>query len=315
MNIALKLLPLYLIIFLGFIAGKKLKVERESIAKLVLYIVTPAVTFRGILNSNISLETFTYPFYFLIIGASIGVSFFWLGKWIFGNKELAGALSLCAGLANVGYYGLPLIFIFFGKEYLGTVMLLILGLAIHECSTAFFTAACGKYSIKEAIIRTLKLPAIYTSSLAFILNLLIKNNYDFLNQQTWYLESINFIENFFDKFIGAYTLLGMLVVGLGLAKVRELKFNKSFISLALIAKFICFPACAIALMWLNNKICHFYNPETLKIIFLMSIVPIGANSITISNELNLDTDLVSITVVISNILALIYIPIFLAFCF
>jgi predicted permease len=194
-------------------------------------------------------------------------------------------------------------------------MLLILGLAIHECSTAFFTAACGKYSVKEAIFRTLKLPAIYTSLVALALNLFCKFNIGFLESQIWYFKLIDFSNLFFEKFVGAYSLLGMLIVGLGLAKVKEFKFNLKFISLALISKFIFFPGCALLFALYNQHVHAFYSKEALEIIFLMSIVPIGANAITLSNELNLDTDLVSITVALSNIVALIYIPIVLAWYF
>ena len=40
----------------------------------------------------------------------------------------------------------------------------------------------------------------------------------------------------------------------------------------------------------------------------MSLVPIGANTITIATQLKLDVDKVAITTVISTILALAYIP-------
>ena len=306
-----KLIPLYFIIALGFIAGKWLKVERESIAPLLLYIVVPIVTFKAIFVQQLSLQMLTYPIF--MFGCSLGLSllFFYIGKNFF-DSEHAGLLSLSAGLANVGYFGLPLVLIVYGEDALGIVMLLILGTAIHESSFAFLIAARGKYSSREALIKTLKLPAIYTSVLAVLCNYLYNKYYlwtDF-NPQFKYIcdELIYNLLLSIDKFIGAYTVLGMMMIGLGLSTLERFKPDWKFTALALTAKYICYPLIAIILGIANKYWLHFYDPQVMKLLFLMSLVPTGANTISIATELKLPTDTISITVLISTIFALVYIP-------
>ncbi len=306
-----KLIPLYFIIALGFIAGKWLKVQRESIAPLLLYIVVPIVTFKAIFVHKLSLEMLSYPIFMLLCSLSLSLVFFYLGNKFF-DREHAGLLSLSAGLANVGYFGLPLVLIVYGEEALGIVMLLILGLAIHESSFAFLIAARGKYSPKEALIKTLRLPAIYTSIAAIICNYFYNYYYlwmDFSPDLRYVCDQLifNLIASV-DKFIGAYTVLGMMMIGLGLSTVERFKPDWKFTGLALLAKYVCYPLLAISLGLANKHLFHFYDDEVMKLLFLMSIVPTGANTISIATELKLPTDTISITVLISTVFALIYIP-------
>ncbi len=306
-----KLIPLYFIIALGYVAGRWLKVEKESIAPLLLYIVVPIVTFKAIFVQQLSIEMLSYPIFMLCCSLGLALLFFYIGTKVF-NKEEAGLLSLSASLANVGYFGLPLVLIVYGEEALGTVMLLILGTAIHESSFAFLIAASGKYSAREALIKTLRLPAIYTSLLALVSNYLYNHYYLWadLNPQFKYIcdEIILNLLTSVDKFIGAYTVLGMMMIGLGLSAIERFKLDWKFIGLSLVAKYLCYPLVAILLGLANKYFWHFYDPMVMKLLFLMSIVPTGANTISIATELKLPTDTISITVLISTVFALIYIP-------
>lgn len=320
LDLFFQILPLYFVILLGFIAGRYLQVERESIAPLLLYIVVPVVTFKGILDSDINAQTLTYPLYFLCLGAFMSLSFFALARALGWSKEKAGMLSLCTSLVNVGYYGLPLVLLVLGERALGISVMLILGLAIHECSVAYLVAASGKYSFKESLQKTLTLPILYSSIIAIGVNYF--NNHYFNDLITWLPNTISegilfpilsSIETMMARFISAYSLLGMIMIGLGIAKLKKLEFDLGFMSLAYLAKFIVIPLIAIAFIALNNNYFHFYDELATQVIFLMSLVPIGANTISIATQLKLDVDKVAITTVISTLLALAYIPLVLNF--
>lgn len=313
-----QILPLYFVIGLGFIAGKYLEVQRESIAPLLLYIVVPVVTFKGIIESEVNLQTLSYPLYFLALGVFMSLSFFWLARRLGYSKEKAGMLSLCTSLVNVGYYGLPLVLLVLGKEALGISVLLILGLAIHECSVAYLVAASGKYSFKDSLKKTFTLPILYSSLLALVINYFHNNHFHNLLKQVpqWLQENtifpiLNSIEIMMDKFTGAYSLLGMIMIGLGIAKLKRLDLDLGFMSLAYFAKFLVIPALALGFIYMNNNYWYFYDKLATQVIFLMSIVPIGANTITIATQLKLDVDKVAITTVISTLIALVYIPLIL----
>jgi malate permease and related proteins len=313
-----QILPLYFVIGLGYIAGKYLEVQRESIAPLLLYIVVPVVTFKGIIESQINLQTLSYPLYFLGLGVMMSLSFFFIARKVGYSKEKAGMLSLCTSLVNVGYYGLPLVLLVLGKQALGISVLLILGLAIHECSVAYLVAASGKYSFKDSLKKTFTLPILYSSLLALAVNYFHNHHFHNTLKQIplWIQEDaifpiLNSIEIMMDKFTGAYSLLGMIMIGLGIAKLKRLDLDLGFMSLAYLAKFLIIPALALGFIYMNNNCWKFYDKLATQVIFLMSIVPIGANTITIATQLKLDVDKVAITTVISTLIALVYIPLVL----
>jgi len=307
----LKLLPLFLIIILGFISGKYLKVARESIASLLIYIVVPVVTFKGVFETDINLETLTLPILYFIHGAVLAASFYKIGQKVFKSQEKASLLSLCSSLANTGYFGIPFMMILFGEEVLGTVVLLILGLSIHENSIGFLIAAKGKHGWKEALAKTFRLPTIYTSIAGLLANKFYNHIYllDASPELRAYCDPI--LESLLvmmDKFVGALTLLGMLMIGLGLAAIDKVKFDWKFISLSFIAKFLIFPGIALTLIFISRYFYTLYDEQTLAIIFYMSLVPIGANSITLATQLGYETDTPSLTVMLSTFFALFFIP-------
>lgn len=307
----IKLLPLYFLIFLGYIAGKKLQVARESIAAFLIYIVVPIVYFKAIFEMQLTVISFTYPIYLFLVGILLSTSFFYFGKKLFADKETAALLSLTSTLANTGYFGLPLLFVLYGESILGTTVLVSFGLVLHEATMGFYLAAQGKYSKRQALAKTLKLPILYSVILAFICNYLYNKHFVTLPESILKETLELFIQNsilIMNYFVGTLTVLGMSMIGLGLAKIDHLKFNWRFISLSLFSKYFVYPLIFFLFYIINSKILFFDN-EVLKVIFYLSLVPIGANSITLATQLNLDTDNASIVVMISTLISLIILPI------
>ena len=64
----LKLLPLYVTVALGWIAGRFLEASGRHIAGIMLYIVTPSVVFSGVMAAPLSPEVILLPF--LVFGTS-----------------------------------------------------------------------------------------------------------------------------------------------------------------------------------------------------------------------------------------------------
>ncbi len=310
LELFLKILPLYTIIFFGFIAGRYLKVERSSIAPLLLYLVSPVVTFKGIFQSQLSWTSLIYVGFYFIVCVSTCLLFYYIGKLVYKNDQMAGLLAISSSLANVAYFGLPFVFMMLGEQYLGPAVLCILGLVIHENSIAFFIAARGNLSSKQALIKTLKIPTIYAAILAVLCHFLYQA-YQANTNIILHKLGDPLIESFLmtmDKFVGALTLLGMLIIGLGLARLKNLEFDWSFISISFVAKFLFVPALVLLLILFDTHFVQLLEPDMAHLIFYLSLVPIGANTITLAANLDLDTDKVSVTVMASTIFALIYIP-------
>ena len=309
-DLFIKLLPLYFIIFLGYIAGKHLGVKRQSIAPLLIYIVVPIVNFKGVFEMEITPLTLTYPLYFFCVACILGLSFYSIGRASFRKKEEAALLSLTSTLANTGYFGIPLLLLLFGHDILGPTVLIIFGLILYEYTLGFYLAAQGKYSPKDAFEKTIRLPVLYAVVAALIANYFYNEHFLQMPTSTFthiintIIESLGIM---MDKFVGALTFLGMAMIGLGLASIEKIKFNFKFISLSLFSKFIIYPAFYFLFLFFNTKF-DLYSTQVTQIIFYMSFVPVGANCITLATQLKLDTDDASIVIILSTVLSLVLIP-------
>ena len=60
-SILFKIIPLYIFVVIGYIAGKYLGIDAKGIGKLIIYIIAPFVIFEAITHSNLSISTFCCP--------------------------------------------------------------------------------------------------------------------------------------------------------------------------------------------------------------------------------------------------------------
>lgn len=110
------------------------------------------------------------------------------------------------------------------------------------------------------------------------------------------------------SFRGAYTILGMMLIGLGLASFGKYSFDYVFLSLTFLAKFIIWPAVILLIIFLDTLFLHLYTPEIHRVMVLMSIVPLAANTVAYATELKAQPEKASLAVFLSTIFALFYIP-------
>lgn len=289
-----KILPLYFLIVVGFLAGKFLKLKKEKIAFILIYLVAPVVVFKGVMKADIGYSNLSLPFLFLMLGIVISLLFLFISKFIW-KDSTGNIIAFTAGTGNTGYFGLPVALAMFGNEYLPLMVLALLGTILYENSLGFYIVARGKHSKRESLKRLLKLPTIYAFIIALSLNLL---GFKFGN----IFEGVTY---FFQL---AYTLLGMMIIGLGIASMLKIEFDFKFISVAFLARFIVWPAIVLIAIIIDNNFLHFYSVEAYKIMTLMSIVPLAANTVSYATLLKVHPEKAAMAVLSSTVFALFYIP-------
>ncbi len=304
-NLLLKILPLYLITLIGYISGKFLEIDRKSIALVIMYIIAPVVFFTGIAHDNIPIKNLTISAFVFSTCAILALIFLGLGSLIW-KDSTKNILALCSSSGNMGYFGIPVGLAIFGTKALGTLIMAMLGIIIFQNSLAFFIAANGKYNFIKSLQRTLLVPNIYAVALAFWLNSFI----DFKNLQGFWAKTFDLAKDF----TGAYSILGMLIVGFSLSQIKSITVDKKtwlFLSLSLIAKFIAFPLLTYLFILVDKHNFHLFNNRIYNILLMLSLAPIPANAVVIASTLKLNTDMISIAVLVSNIFALFLIPLLL----
>lgn len=293
-----QLIPLYFCILLGFIAGRWLGVDRHSVAAMVFYLLLPMVILSGVMQTTITIGVLLLPVVLFFISCGLcGVMYYCAGlKWRDSRRNI---LALSAGNGNTGYFGLPVAMMILPPEQAGIYVMALLGVTLYENSLGYFITARGQHTAKESLNKIIKLPSLY----AFLLGLL-------LNFCTIKIPDV--ITPFVGHVRGAYSILGMMMIGLGLATIERLRFDIAFIGVAFLAKFIVWPFVALGLIYLDTHWLHLFSQPIHHALFIISIVPMAANTVVIATLLKSEPEKIAMAVLLSTLVALISVPIMLS---
>ncbi len=294
LTLIFKLIPFYIFILLGLLAGKVLRAQKETLASILIYMIQPVIVFHGALISQISVGTLSLPFIFFAAATLICISTYQIVKNIW-HDSTKNILAFTAGSGNVGYFGLPVAVSIFGEQALSLVTLVILGSALYENTIGFFITARGHHSAKESLIKVATLPSVYAFLLGIFINLLQ------IKMGAIYLDTVMI-------FRGSYTLLGMMLIGLGLSGITKYSFDLKFISFAFVTRFLIWPVLILFIIFIDANLFKFYDSYIHNILILMSIVPLAANTVAYATALRAQPEKASLAVLLSTLFALFYIP-------
>lgn len=299
--LAAKLLPVYLLVLLGFVAARYIGVKKEPVANLLIYIITPVVVFTGVATTKFSLGTISLPLLFFAVGAIVALITYLISRPIW-NDDTKNMASYIAGSSNSGFFGLPVAVTIFGSQVIGTVSLAIIGTTLYLTSFGYYIAARGKYTSKDALIAVAKLPVLYGFLLGIIVSALN------IKLGPTYLE-------YAENFVGAFVILGMMLIGIALAEIRKFEFDKAFISITFIAKFLLWPLITFGVLLADKVLFGIYDQNIHNVIMLVSVVPVAGNIIAYATILKSHPEKSSLVVFLSTLFALFYVPFIAAIFF
>jgi hypothetical protein len=172
---------------------------------------------------------------------------------------------------------------------------------LYQNSIGYYITAKGNFSARQSIKKVLKLPVLYAFILGIVLNMLGVTIPLVLHDYTDYVK-------------GAYAILGMMLLGMGMEKIKTNNaWDFKFISISLFVKFVVWPGLVLFYIYLDKHFFHILNEGLYTVMFLFSIVPLAANTVTIATLLHVKPEKMSLAVFISTLISLIYIPVVLFF--
>ncbi len=294
-----KIIPLYILVFLGYLAGRFIGVTKESIALLLIYIIAPVVVFSIIINTPLTPQIALLPLLFWILGSLIALVAYNLGKTFFkasAPPKLKNILAMACGSGNTGYFGLPIVLILFGEEYAGISIFMGFGLSMFENSLGFYLLSKGEeFSGKESLKRILRLPFFYAFTFGILFNLMG-------------LKFSKPMQDFVLNFRGSFTICGMMLIGLGISSIRTIRLQLSFLTISFVMKFMVWPLLGLLFIALDSLILHFFSTTVHHVLILMTIVPLPVNSIAFAIITKSEPETVGIAVLLSTLFALFFIP-------
>lgn len=297
----IKIVPLYMNILMGYFAAKFLDLNRENIARLMFYMINPIVVFNGVIHTHLDTSVLMLPFLTFGISSLLCLFFYRISKsmWHDSSRNL---LAFSAGTGNTGYFGLPMALLLFDDQGEGAYIMGLLGVTFFENTLGFYILSrkgdgegAEKQSPLECFYKLFTLPALY----AFLAGLLVNVS------QIGILEIFS---EFMQHIKGAYAVLGMMIIGLGLAGLKHFKIDYKFVGMAFIAKFFAWPVIALTVIHIGRMF-GYVNNDIYNALMLVSIVPLAVNTVIMASLLKTQPEKAATAVLASIIFALAYVPI------
>src|SRR5690606_32816096 len=115
-----------------------------------------------------------------------------------------------------------------------------------ENSVGFYLAARGRFSVVDCLKKVAKLPSLYAFFVAAALNL-----------SGFGIPAV--FQPLFDNLRGAYSVLGMMLIGMSILSFRGLAGNLRYTSLAFFGKFVVWPLLALLFWWVDSNGPQWYD--------------------------------------------------------
>ncbi|MFA6037567.1 MAG: AEC family transporter [Legionellales bacterium] len=280
------ILPLLIMVIIGFLAQRFYQVQSKSLASLAIYILSPAVMLLGVLDEHLNLSILYMPLIVLLIGIIISAVFYPLAGliWSDARKQMVG---FSAGTANTSYFGIPVCAAILGVESVPIAIMFALGQTLFEATVGYYLAARGQADAKQSILKLIKLPMLYALLLALI-----------LRSQYWELPAV--AADSVELLASAFTPIGMMLIGVGLAESKLLvRPDIKFMSMVLFIKFAVWLGMVLGFVWLDQNIFHLFNPLAHQVMLIQAVAPVAVSTVAYAAEFKLFPEKMSMTVVVS----------------
>jgi predicted permease len=289
-----KLMPMVAFMAMGFVAGRWLSADRQTIASMMLYLIVPFVFYTGIAQMEMQLRLLAVPLLSFGLASAVGLVAYAVAQHLYGDSR-ANIIGMASGTGNNGYFGLPIAMLLFDEQTVGVYLLCIVGISLFESSIGFFMTARGEHEPAEALRRTLRMPMLYAFLLGSVAAFMEWRPAGFMLDMLEYCK-------------GAYTVLGMMMIGIGLASMTRFRVDMGFTALLFFNKFIFWPALAVGVVWVDRIFLGVYSPSVHQALLLISVMPLAANSVAIAALLNCQPQRTAAAVLLSTIFGIFFVP-------
>jgi len=292
------IIPIFILIFLGYIVDKKFKLDMNTLTKINFYLFVPAFSFVNIYTTDISIDlvrVIALAVTFLGINFVFGAG---LAKLLKMPRKTGKAFENALMFYNSGNIGVSLMTLVFSNPPFivdGEAPFLEIALAVQimtllvqnlTTNTIGFINSGGEgMTLKKGIVQVVKMPTLYTITCAILFKFL---PFDFTVTPVWPV--LEFLRN-------GMVSIALATLGVQLAKTRiNLKMKLPYI--AAFCRLIGGPAAAFVLIKLFG-----FEGILAQAIFISSSAPTAVNTALLSAECKGDVDFAVQTVTVSTLLS------------
>jgi len=292
--IVANIIPLYILVGLGFIAGRWLDVNLHSMAIIAMYILAPMVNFGAIAQMKFTPEYVVLPMIIFVTSAVIGIGTYLTAHKIWKNN-IANLIGMSSVSGNTMYFGLPVVLALLGPEWVGVYVLMNLGIFLNEIGLGYFFGARGHASVKGALLKVVKFPVIHAIWLGFLYNISG-------------VELPESVVRYWNYAIGAWVLIGMMLIGVALSKQSQLEIDWKLCLNLFVPKFLVWPMMMFGVVIVDVMALGVFAPQIHQMLVILGAVPLLGNLVAYAATLKLHAEKAAAAVLISTIMAFFTVP-------
>jgi hypothetical protein len=287
------ILPVFFLIMLGFLLGKKVKLDPSVLTSLNFYIIIPSFMFVMLtetdLPDNVALILVAATI-MLVINALLGML---ISKARSFDNVMSRSFASSLMFYNSGNIGIPLITLVFSdhqnKSALGIALavqisvLLVQNISIN--TVGFILANHRSGSLKESIVKVFKMPIIYSIALALCLKYF---SFDPQSLSIW--PALVYAKD-------AMVAIALLTLGIQLAST-SIKSLRADVFLSSALRLVGGPIAALIIIWFMR-----FDGIVAQAFLISSSVPTAVNTALIAIECKTNPEFASQTVMVSTVIS------------
>lgn len=280
-----RVLPILLLVALGYLFQRRMKIDASALNRVNLYLFVPALTLSRLSETPLAASTVGIIGVAVLLNAAalLLLSRFvsWIKRW---SAPIQTTVTLGAMLGNSGNFGLPLIELVLGRQFVGYQALVLAFNNVLTFTFGLWLLTRTKLSLPQAVKQILSMPLIY----AVVLGILISLTKMSLPKPL--LISLRYLGD-------GLIPVALVTLGIQLAEQVELKNGAALIAAAFL-RLVASPLSMFAIVYLLG-----IPPELGKVLILGSAVPTAVNTALLAIETNVNPSLASAIVMVTTIIS------------
>ncbi len=278
-----RVLPILLLIGLGYLFQRRMNIDAATLNRVNLYLFVPALTLSRLAETPLSARTIgivaaaEFANAFVLWGVSQLAG--WLLRW---ERTTRATVTLGAMLGNSGNFGLPLIELVLGRQFVGYQALVLALNNVLTFTVGFWTLARARLTVADALRRILSMPLLYAVALGIFLSL------SRASLPTPLLTALRYLGD-------GLIPVALVTLGVQLAGRTEVR-DGSAIGVAGFLRLILSPLSMTVIVHLLGV-----SPELGRVLILGASVPTAVNTALLAIELQVNPSLASAIVLFTTV--------------
>ena len=292
----ISVLPIYIVLALGFWAQKRCRFDIRSLSDTAIYLLYPFLAFRTFNDTSLTREHGYIALFLILLNIGIISLVYIISRVLKYPASMRSALVLAGVFMNAGNYGAPLILFALGEEAFSYAVVIMVIQSLLMSTVGLYFAASGSQErgdAKNTLKKVFAMPVLYATFFGWS-----------LKEVGW--EFSELFHSFISFMADAAIPLILLALGMQLSSLTLNSIRKKELWLAIAIKMFASPTLGVIIALLLPV-----DPLIRTVLMVISFMPTAANTTLFAVRFNVEPELVASSAFVSTLLSTVTLPIVL----